>query len=767
MITTRAELDYYAILRVSSEASSEEITRNYRILVQLLHPDKHSQAPEAVRARAQEEMKLLNEAYDVLSDPQKRAAYDAAIAEEPKVDSTTVEAMLRFDPWDELDESFGPVEPLVETYDYPKIALDTKVLSAGVIKRGTQVPLGFTITNLGTGTLVGTLQCTESWLSVSRNFSGNQLKIAVTLDTRDLVNGRIYAGSIVLSSNGGDEKITVLVGTKGGFLQAGVSQDVYDLTLARHYKEAGMWDKAIGLLTKIAKLPAEGQQWLIEARYSKGRELMDMTAFWEAADCFRQILETPPRTEAVSPLDPLRRDVYLRLAFCHSLTALVFRAARMFARATSEMAAGLAIYMKAESEPALTISTSDESALHLRPPDIDHDRAEWLASAAMADCCWPTEAHDTSRSNWAPFILPKRNLLALWSAQFPSKVVGVCTSFDTVFAVLEPGAVVALDILTGRERWRYKLPAKTGAAPTYADGFVLFGVDDRKLCCLDAYRGEVVWEFPAGGKVRCTPLVHSGVVYFTSGDKKCYAVNISGGYKIWDSQLGGWLEGGLIESAALAINQGVLLYADAGHIRGIDVATGRKVWEKSPGASTTLGSGGIRTCTYDGTILALGVRKSKFGEKRSMLTGTLMCFDIRNGEQKWALEVRTEPEEEPDCRAQPLATIPQGVRYNNAALCLAGHGKWLYAVGIEDARTGEIWRKDTKSSVWSSYDYMVAGRKVWLFVDRGKSKNVSVLDVGSGKEELTFDVPWVGKAKVIAGGGLLYLMRDRDIIALG
>lgn len=59
--------DYYEILGVSKEASPDEIKRAYRKLALQYHPDKGGD---------QEKFKKLNEAYQTLSDPQKRAGYD-------------------------------------------------------------------------------------------------------------------------------------------------------------------------------------------------------------------------------------------------------------------------------------------------------------------------------------------------------------------------------------------------------------------------------------------------------------------------------------------------------------------------------------------------------------------------------------------------------------------------------------------------------------------------------------------------------------------
>jgi len=63
--------DYYEVLQIHRNASELEIKKTYRKLAFQYHPDKNPGDKEAV-----EKFKELTEAYEVLSEPQKRAAYD-------------------------------------------------------------------------------------------------------------------------------------------------------------------------------------------------------------------------------------------------------------------------------------------------------------------------------------------------------------------------------------------------------------------------------------------------------------------------------------------------------------------------------------------------------------------------------------------------------------------------------------------------------------------------------------------------------------------
>ena len=63
--------DYYEVLGLSRDASEEEIKKSYRKLAMKYHPDRNPDNP-----KAEEQFKEAKEAYETLSDDQKRAAYD-------------------------------------------------------------------------------------------------------------------------------------------------------------------------------------------------------------------------------------------------------------------------------------------------------------------------------------------------------------------------------------------------------------------------------------------------------------------------------------------------------------------------------------------------------------------------------------------------------------------------------------------------------------------------------------------------------------------
>jgi hypothetical protein len=98
--------DYYAILGVAASATLSEIRGSYRRLALRHHPDVN---PPDQDDAANEFMRRLNEAYDTLSDPARRAAYDRQRRSTPSdgPDPDGLEAEPRWPPTEQVNRDPG------------------------------------------------------------------------------------------------------------------------------------------------------------------------------------------------------------------------------------------------------------------------------------------------------------------------------------------------------------------------------------------------------------------------------------------------------------------------------------------------------------------------------------------------------------------------------------------------------------------------------------------------------------------------------------
>lgn len=94
--------NYYDILQVNRNASSEIIEKAYKILAKKYHPDLQA---EEYKKKSEEILKEINEAYEILSNPEKKQAYDAFLLEQEKQKETESNPINRTTNTDSLSEN--------------------------------------------------------------------------------------------------------------------------------------------------------------------------------------------------------------------------------------------------------------------------------------------------------------------------------------------------------------------------------------------------------------------------------------------------------------------------------------------------------------------------------------------------------------------------------------------------------------------------------------------------------------------------------------
>jgi outer membrane protein assembly factor BamB len=210
------------------------------------------------------------------------------------------------------------------------------------------------------------------------------------------------------------------------------------------------------------------------------------------------------------------------------------------------------------------------------------------------------------------------------------------------------GALHAVDIQSGKRRWKTEGVERCDGSPGAGGGRVVFGsclsalhlfstedgshlrdieVGDNSqvaggvaifdellfagtrggdLICANAVSGELVWRSSESAEQTfSTPAVTSNTVIYTSDDGFVYAVNRADGKTIWKFDTGGLPNSPVVAQARVAVAADGVLYL-------LDLMSGRKLWSKEVSdeiSSPALIGGMILVGADDGTVSAFGEMK--------------------------------------------------------------------------------------------------------------------------------------------------------------
>jgi outer membrane protein assembly factor BamB len=281
-----------------------------------------------------------------------------------------------------------------------------------------------------------------------------------------------------------------------------------------------------------------------------------------------------------------------------------------------------------------------------------------------------------------------------------------------VVAATLAGRIFAVDESTGRLRWSIQTGAllprnhpQAGAWDWYVGSAVItgstaiIGAGDGNVYALDLATGKERWRAKTGGRVRATPSVHDGVAVVGSGDGRVYALDVATGGTRWvhhtigdtlDLEKAGY-DRRTIQSTAAVADGAVLFGSRDGGFYALDFATGERRWRASHGGSWVVGSPAAR----DGRAY-VGSSDGHF----------IHAVEIAGGREVWRTPTVGNVLSSP---AVVGDLVLAGVGYTNA-----GRGELL----AFDAATGAIrWRLQFGDAVWSSP--VVSGNEIFIGSDDG------------------------------------------------
>ena len=394
-----------------------------------------------------------------------------------------------------------------------------------------------------------------------------------------------------------------------------------------------------------------------------------------------------------------------------------------------------------------------------------------LALCAAAPAAeWPTYRCDVGRSAFTPERLA-HTLHRQWThvsphaprPAWPDPVREVHQMpFDYAYQPVAAGGSVyfgssadhclyAMELATGRMRWRFFTDAPVRFAPTAAGGKLYAASDDGCVYCLAADTGELIWRFRAGDDERLLgnesmisrrPLrsglvVDGGKVYFTAG--------------MWPSEGVTFYVLKAADGSVLTAEPAPLKFAPQGYLAGNETLllapTGRsRIWAIDRAAGVAKASKGVSQAILRGQLLLTGPGAHKanenlpvdgggpFAERRRQIVG----WDVQTGKRRFTVDGK------------------EHAAVSDEEIFLAGPGK---IAALEPTKMRTIWEIDHRRT----FSLAVAGATVVV----GGEDEVSLLSAADGREVWSAKVDGEARGLAVADGRLIVSTHKGRIVCFG
>lgn len=295
----------------------------------------------------------------------------------------------------------------------------------------------------------------------------------------------------------------------------------------------------------------------------------------------------------------------------------------------------------------------------------------------------------------------------------------------------DTGGLVALELATGVERWRYRTPYPVSNAPAIADGTVVVGLGNGEVHAVALADGARRWVFDAAdglpmleSSLWAAPAIAGGVVY-VAVQGRLSAIELATGAEIWNRDRNPgypWL--GTLAAIAVADDTALVAFNRDDGLTGWNATTGAPRWS-----------------VVDGTTVAINATPIVDGDTAYLVNarGDASAVELATGRALW-----TRP------------TTPGGFDWGysvTAAPAVAGGRlfvptQWDDLVALDAATGAELWRYATPGGPLSFAHYrsaqagfvgspVVTGDLVWIGRPDGA---VVALATADGRERFRVDL---------------------------
>ena len=351
--------------------------------------------------------------------------------------------------------------------------------------------------------------------------------------------------------------------------------------------------------------------------------------------------------------------------------------------------------------------------------------------AAVADAAqgWPLFRGNPQATGVAPSPLPQSlELLWTFSTEDESFETAVAIEADTVYAASLDGSLLAIDLATGRQRWRFFSKLGFAAPPAVHGGGVYVGDADGRFYCLDAADGQPKWHFDTEAEIDSGANFYEGRVLVGSQDGHLYCLAADNGKLVWKYETGDQ-----IRSFPTVAEGHAFVAGCDGRLHIVDLAQGKAV----------------RFAELDGPT---GCTAAVVGSMAFVGTegGAFYGIDWQKAETIWTYQ---NPRRSTSFRSSAAATPQQVI--------VGARDKLVHA--LDPATGNELWAFTTQGQVDSSP--VVVGDRVFIGSNDGR---IYGLDAGTGKETWRFEAGGRIAASPAVDAGRLVIGTDAgDLYCFG
>ena len=234
------------------------------------------------------------------------------------------------------------------------------------------------------------------------------------------------------------------------------------------------------------------------------------------------------------------------------------------------------------------------------------------------------------------------NIKKLWSSKVGGSaeflLVGLrpATDGSNIYAASQDGNVIAVDAVSGKQRWKIKLEIELSAGPGVGEGAVAVASKNGNVILLDAKTGVETWRVFVGGETLAQPLIRAGLVIAQSIDNRLRALSLFDGKQKWELEQSVPALTMRGASSPVMVGGNVIAGFDNGRLLAVDVESGDIEWDSM--LSMPTGRSDLdRLADVEGAIASVGQDIYAAGYQ-----GRVTSLAAESGQVLWAREISTQ-----------------------------------------------------------------------------------------------------------------------------